>query len=198
MFNWITDQISTYGYLGIIFLMVLENVFPPIPSELIMPMAGFVASRGDLNLPVVIAVGTFGSVLGAWFWYEVGRSLGKERLKRWTAKRGRWLAIHPDDIDRMEEWFHNHGKTAVFVGRFIPSIRTLISVPAGFVKMPRIPFLLWTAAGSVIWCGGLAIAGSLLGSQYEKVSALLDPLSTIVLVAFVGAYIYRVVTWKKV
>ena len=196
MFDWITAQISNFGYAGIAFLMFLENLFPPIPSELIMPLAGFVADRGFLSLPVVILSGTLGSVAGALLWYEVARRVGKERLKRWAGKHGRWLALHPHDFDKSEDWFRRHGKSAVFIGRMVPGIRTLISVPAGFGKMPFLPFLGWTTLGSLLWCSALTVAGYLLGPHYDRVEAWLNPVSTGILLLIAGLYFYRVINWK--
>ncbi len=196
MFQWITDQVSMFGYAGIAFLMFLENLFPPIPSELIMPLAGFVAHSGRLALAVVILSGTLGSLLGAWMWYEIGRKLGKERLKDWAARRGRWLGLHPDDFDKTDDWFQRHGRTAVFLGRMVPGIRTLISVPAGFAEMKRLPFLAWSALGSLVWCAVLAIAGYSLGAQYARVESVVDPLSKAVLIGIAALYFYRVITWK--
>ncbi len=196
MFQWITHQVSVFGYAGITFLMFLENLFPPIPSELIMPLGGFVAHRGRLDLVPVIVAGMLGSLLGAWMWYELGRKLGKARLKAWAARRGRWFALHPDDFDKTDDWFHRHGNSAVFLGRMVPGVRTLISVPAGFAEMPRLPFLAWSALGSILWCSILAIAGYLLGAQYQKVESIVDPVSKLILAGVVALYLYRVVTWK--
>ena len=196
MFQWITTQITTFGYWGVAFLMLLENIFPPIPSELIMPMAGFVAQQGLLKLPLVIAAGTFGALIGAWFWYEIGRHLGKERLKNWAARHGRWFGVHPHDFDRTEDWFRRNGNSAVFIGRMVPGIRTLISVPAGIVHMPRLRFLGWSALGSLTWCSALAFAGYLLGTQYQLVEKLLNPASTAIMIVLVLIYLYRVITWK--
>lgn len=196
MFQWITAQITAFGYWGIAFLMLAENVFPPIPSELIMPMAGFVAHQGLLRLPLVVLAGTIGAVLGAWFWYEIGRKVGKERLKALAHKHGRWFGVHAHEFDTTEDWFRRHGNSAVFIGRMVPGIRTLISVPAGFVQMPRLRFLGWSTLGSLFWCSALAIAGYVLGTQYQRVEALVDPVSTAIIIAFIGLYLYRVITWK--
>lgn len=198
MFQWITTQITTFGYLGVALLMLLENIFPPIPSELIMPMAGFVAHQGVLSLPLVIAAGTLGALIGAWVWYEIGRKLGKERLKNWAMRHGRWFGVHPHDFDSTEDWFKSHGNTAVFVGRMVPGIRTLISVPAGFARMPRWRFLAWSALGSLLWCSALTIAGYILGTQYQLVEKLVDPVSTAIMAVLVLVYLYRVITWKPV
>lgn len=196
MFQWITAQITAFGYVGVFFLMFLENVFPPIPSEVIMPLAGFVAHQGQLHIAGVIGAGTLGALAGAWIWYEIGRSLGKERLKRWATKHGRWFGLHPHDFDSTENWFRSHGNTAVFMGRMVPGVRTLISVPAGFAKMPRGRFLAWSALGSLGWSSLLTTAGYILGSQYHLVEGVMEPISTAIIGALVLVYLYRVITWK--
>src|SRR3546814_7553399 len=112
MFDWITGLVEDGGYLGVAALMLAENLFPPIPSELIMPLAGFAAARGDLNIILVVASGAAGSLLGAVFWYAVGCWLGSERLKRWAGRHGRWLTLAPDDIDKAVAWFDRPRPTA--------------------------------------------------------------------------------------
>jgi membrane protein YqaA with SNARE-associated domain len=131
MFDWITGLVERTGYVGIALLMLAENVFPPIPSELIMPLAGFAAAQGELGMAGVVAAGTAGALAGALLWYGLGRWVGLERLKRWAAEHGRWLTVSPDDLDRAAAWFGRHGGAAVLVGRLVPAVRTLISVPAG-------------------------------------------------------------------
>ncbi|ABR89331.1 dedA family protein [Janthinobacterium sp. Marseille] len=196
MFHSIVDIVSQGGYLGIFLLMLAENVFPPIPSELIMPLAGFVAARGELNIFVVILVGTAGSVVGALPWYYAGALFGKERLKRLAARHGRWLTVSPGDIDKASGWFERHDAAAVFFGRLIPAIRTLISVPAGGVKMPMLPFLLYSTVGSLIWTSFLALTGYLLQSQYEVVQHYVDPVSKAVVYTVIAVYIYRFIRFK--
>ena len=120
MFDWITGLVERTGYLGIALLMLAENVFPPIPSELIMPMAGFTAARGALNMVGVVVAGTVGSLAGVLLWYYIGRWIGLERLKRWAAKHGRWLTISPEEVDEAAAWFDRHCGKAVLIGRLIP------------------------------------------------------------------------------
>jgi membrane protein DedA with SNARE-associated domain len=196
MFDWIAGIVEEGGYGGILLLMLAENVFPPIPSELIMPLAGFLAAQGKLNGGLVIASGTLGSVLGAVFWYLVGRKLGLARLKRLAIKRGRWLGTGPGDLDRAHTWFTRHCGKAVFIGRLIPALRSLISIPAGISGMNWPRFLLFTMLGSSIWTALLACAGYLLEDQYARVAKWVDPISTGVLVVLVGTYLYRVATFK--
>lgn len=194
MVEWITNLISDAGLGGIVFLMFLENIFPPIPSELIMPFAGFVAAQGDLNIFMVILAGALGSILGAIPWYILGRLLSAERFRIFLAKYGRWLAFEPKDMDRTNRWFDRHGGKATFFGRLVPTVRTLISVPAGMSHMNLGWFFFFTAIGTTIWTSFLAGAGYFLESQYEDVSVWLDPVTYIVVAVIAIAYIYRFVT----
>lgn len=197
MFDWITAAVEQTGYLGIAFLMLLENLFPPIPSELIMPLAGFVAARGDLNIVLVVASGAVGSVLGALFWFYVGRLLGRERMKRFVSRHGRWFTMTPEEVEEAFAWFDRHRGKAVFFGRLLPSIRTLISVPAGIARMPLVPFLLYTTIGTALWTAFLAAAGYLLESQYHRVEAYVNPVSNFVLIAAVVIYAWRALTFGR-
>jgi len=193
MFDKIVEIVSAFGYIGVFLLMLLENIFPPIPSELIMPLAGFVAARGDLNFITVILVGTAGSVVGALPWYYAGAKLGQARMKRFAERWGHWLTLSPEDVDKASEWFDRHGKGAVFFGRLIPAVRTLISVPAGIAGMSMTKFLIYSTLGSLIWTALLALGGYLLESQYEKVSEYMNPISTGVVVLMVLYYLYRLI-----
>lgn len=196
MFDWITAAVQQTGYIGVFFLMLAENVFPPIPSELIMPLAGFTAAQGQLNIVLVIIAGTAGSLLGALLWYYVGHWFGRKRLKRWASKHGRWFTLTPDEIDQAFDWFHRHAGASVFFGRLIPTIRTLISVPAGIANMGLVPFLAYSAVGTALWTALLAAAGYLLESQYQTVEHWLNPVTNVVLGLIVVVYIYRVVTFR--
>ena len=197
MFDWIAGLVEDGGYLGIAALMFAENLFPPIPSELIMPLAGFAAARGDLNIALATAAGAAGSLLGALFWYYVGRWLGSARLKRWAGRHGRWLTLTPGDIDRSCAWFNRHSGKAVFIGRLVPAVRTLISVPAGIAGMGLPRFLLYSALGTVLWTAFLAGLGYLLGDQYRKVADWSNPLSNAVIGILVIWYLYRVATFRR-
>jgi membrane protein DedA with SNARE-associated domain len=197
MFNWITGLVEQTGYLGIAFLMLAENVFPPIPSELIMPLAGFTAARGELNIVGVVLAGMVGSIAGALLWYYVGRRVGCERLERWAGRHGRWLTIAPEEVDDAMRWFRRHGGKAVLVGRLIPAVRTLISVPAGIFGMNLPAFLLYTGIGTAVWTALLAGAGYLLEGQYRQVSEYLNPASNAIIAVMVLWYLYRVVTFRR-
>lgn len=197
MADWIIGLIEQHGYLAIAALMLLENVFPPIPSELIMPFAGFVAARGDLSPAGVLLAGVCGSVLGTLPWYWAGQRVGNERLKRWAGRHGRWLTVSPGDLERGERWFAHHDAGAVLFGRLVPALRSVISAPAGVARMPFARFLLWTVLGTALWTATLASLGYLLDAGYERVSRWLDPVSTAIVVGAVLAYVWRVATFRE-
>lgn len=187
MAEWIQQLMDQLGYLGILLLMVLENLFPPIPSELIMPSAGFAAARGELNLFLVIAAGTVGSVVGTLPLYFVGRVFDEERLVTWADRYGRWLTLKGDDIRRADAWFDRHGRAAVLFGRLVPGIRSLLSLPAGMSDMPLGQFVLYSAIGSGLWASVLTAAGYLLGEHYDRVEAYIAPASKVVLAVLLAA-----------
>ncbi len=193
MFDFITSWIAAGGAFAVAALMFLENVFPPIPSELVMPLAGYNAAKGDVSPWFTLVAGLIGSVAGAWVWYELGRRLGRERLLEWIDRHGRWLTLDRDGMERALGWFERHGAAAVFLGRMIPTVRTLISVPAGLQGMGLGKFLAYTTGGSLIWVGGLYGAGYLLESQYERVESWLNPVTNVVIAGIVLIYLYRVV-----
>jgi membrane protein DedA with SNARE-associated domain len=197
LFDWIISLVQQLGYGGVALLMFLENIFPPIPSELIMPLAGFNAARGEMSIWLVILAGTVGSLAGALAWYEIGRRVGTKRLCRLAHRHGRWLTMSVADVERARDWFQRRGGLAVFIGRLIPAIRTLISVPAGIARMNLPLFLVYSIAGTTLWTAFLAGAGYALQSQYEKVEAWLNPVSNIVVGLLVLIYLYRVITWQS-
>ncbi len=198
MSDFIIGFITEWRYLGIFLLMVAENIFPPIPSELIMPFAGYVAARGDLNTIGVLVAGTLGSLIGTSAWYLVARIMGLHRFIWLCNKLGRIATLSEDDIDKAHHWFERHGWMAVFIGRLIPAIRTLISVPAGLAAMPFGRFLLISTAGTVLWTAILTGAGFLLQASYDTVEAWIDPVSTGVVLLAVVIYVYRFITWKPI
>lgn len=187
--EWVLGIMAKFGYFGIIFAMFAENVFPPIPSELIMPAAGFAAARGDLNILLVIVAGTFGSVVGAMPLYYLGTLFNKERLMAFTKKYGKYVFVRPEDVLSSDAWFDKHGKKAVFFGRMVPGIRSLISIPAGMNKMPLTSFLVLTTLGASIWTTILTLAGFYLGKNYEVIATMLAPYSKIFLVLAVAIII---------
>lgn len=168
------------GYLVIGVVMLLENVIPPIPSEVVMPLAGFLVHQGKLDLIPAVIAGLVGTVLGAWFWYGVGRLINEEQLERWLQRHGRWLGISADDLARSRRWFNHHGAALVFWGRVVPGVRTLISVPAGIELMPQRSFLAWTTAGSLLWVLILTVTGSALGEGYKRVAGWIEPFADLI------------------
>lgn len=197
LIDWIVTAIERAGYLGIFLLMLLDNIFPPIPSEIIMPLAGFAAARGQLGLVGVFLAGTAGSLSGALVWYAVGRWLGRERLNTFAARHGRWLTLSPAEVDRAGTWFARRGGNTVLVGRVIPGVRSLISVPAGVSGMPLAPFLAYSTVGTVVWTGLLAAAGYRLSENYRAVAGFIEPIGNGVLVLALALYLYRVATFGR-
>lgn len=196
MGDWITSAISSIGYLGVLLLMLLETVFPPIPSELIMPLAGYLVSQGEMTLWGAVLAGTVGSTLGALALYWCGRRIGERRLKNFVDRHGRWLTISRNDVDRISGWFERHGGWTVLVCRMIPGLRSLISIPAGIHRMNVPKFLLYTVVGTALWTALLVCAGYLLGSRFEQVGHWLGPVTNAVLLILLVIYVWRVVTHK--
>ncbi|MFM7086308.1 MAG: DedA family protein [Cyanobium sp.] len=190
------------GYGAIFAAMFLENLFPPIPSELIMPLGGFYVQQGKLALLPVVLAGLLGTVLGALPWYGIGRLVNERRIEHWLERHGRWIGISPQELQRSRQWFNRHGTLLVFWGRLVPGIRTLISVPAGIEMMPFGPFLLWTTAGSLIWTLLLTLAGLALGEGYSNVEQWIEPIAKVVKVLLVAAVVGGVVwlglrSWRR-
>lgn len=190
----VTDIIERLGYTGIAGLIALENVFPPIPSELILPLAGFMAGRGDFWLPAVVLAATIGSVIGALILYAAGVWLGDGRL-RWLVRRyGRFFGVREHDLDRANRWFDHYGVTVVFFGRLVPVIRSLVSIPAGIRRMPLGRFVVYTALGSTIWNGILIGAGWALGDNWEEVGdyvSYFQYVVVLVILVAVGLFLWR-------
>ena len=199
MFDFISNLITTMGAVGVGLVMFLENVFPPIPSELVMPLAGFNAAQGNMSLVAIFLWGTLGSVLGAWLWYEVGRRLGQARLERFIDRYGVWLTLDREDVESAIAWFKRHDKGATFFGRMIPGVRTLISVPAGLSGMGMTRFLIYTTAGSAIWNTALIAAGYLLEANYDLVETWLNPVTNVIIAIIVIGYLWRVARqlWQR-
>jgi membrane protein DedA with SNARE-associated domain len=197
MVEWITNTMSSLGYLGIGLLMFAENIFPPIPSELIMPLAGFTVAKGEMNFVFAVLAGVLGTVLGALPWYYAGKIVSEERLRALADKYGKWMALSGKDIDKADRWFDRHGNQAVFFCRLVPGVRTLISLPAGISGMPLAPFLLYSTLGTTLWVGLLTYLGFVLGDNYDLVDEYLGPVSKIVLGLLVVAFIAWVVLKKQ-
>lgn len=185
LFLFFSDLVGKLGYAGVALTMFIESVFPPIPSELVLPFAGFAAAQGHMTLWGAYVAATLGAMAGAVFWYTAGRSIGIEVLNRMIAGWGKPFGLRLRDVEKAQEWFYVHGTKAVFFGRMIPGIRSLISVPAGLSKMPFWLFMTWSAIGTALWSIVLITAGYFLGDNYDKVAHIVDPLSKIVLVIVV-------------
>lgn len=197
MIEALGSLIERGGYAGILMLTFIETVFPPLPSEVFMPMAGFVAARGTLSLPGVITAGTLGTLAGAWFWYIVGRAVGIDRARELARRHGRLLTLHPTDIDRGVSWLDRHGAPVVLFGRMVPAVRGIISIPAGIANMPVRRFLLFSVLGNAIWTALLMTAGHQLGANYGAVARWLAPVSQLVIGAIVIAYVWRLIRFNR-
>lgn len=196
MEDWIIRLVEWGGYWGVAALMLLETVFPPVPSEVIMTVAGVSAARGTMTLEGTILAGTAGAMLGNWFWYWLAIKFGEARMHVFIDKYSRWLTLDWDEVERGERLFERYGSTIVLVARMIPTLRSLISVPAGLFKMSLRRFLVFSTIGTLGWSAALAGAGYFLGSQFGDVEQWLGPLSTAVIAAIVLTYLWRVATWK--
>ncbi|HVL19619.1 MAG TPA: DedA family protein [Amaricoccus sp.] len=185
------------GYAGIFLLMMLETVFPPIPSEVIMPIAGVRAATGPMTLWGVIASGTAGAMVGNLFWYLVARWVGFKRFCPFIERHGRWLTMDWYDVEKVERLFGRFGPVVVAIGRLIPTIRSVVSIPAGLVRMRLRRFLFWSALGTGAWSGLLAAAGYLLGQSFARVDEVLGPLSSIIVTLIIVFYIWRQATWSR-
>lgn len=169
--GWVVSVVEALGPFGVGLLVALENLFPPIPSEVVLPVAGYVASQGQMSLGWAIVGATLGAVLGAWILYGLGAWFGRDRLRRWL---DRMPLMEVEDLDRAEGWFTRHGGAAVLIGRCVPVVRSLVSIPAGLEKMSQPKFLLYTTLGSAVWNSALVTAGYVLGAQWEDVGHYSD------------------------
>jgi membrane protein DedA with SNARE-associated domain len=185
--DWILDIVHTLGYLGVALSVAIENVFPPIPSELVLPLAGFLAGQGRFSLPVVILAATVGSVAGALVLYAVGRWMGEGKVRWFVCRYGGWFLLDESDLDKSLDWFRRHGRKSVLIGRVVPLVRSLVSIPAGIARMPVLKFVIFTALGSTVWNTALIGAGWLLGEQWARVEDYTRPLSYAVLLVIVVA-----------
>ncbi|MGA1419046.1 MAG: DedA family protein [Ilumatobacteraceae bacterium] len=193
--SWVQDVIERLGAVGVALLVILENVFPPIPSEIVLPFAGFVAQRGDGSVVVMIFAATIGAVVGALVLYGIAAVIGPDRLAMFVTRFGRWFGVKPTDLVRAEQWFDRHAVAAVLLGRCVPLIRSIVSIPAGFRRMSIVPFLLYTALGSLVWNTALIGAGAILGDQWERVEPYVATLQWVVIAA-VALFVVRFAVGK--
>jgi membrane protein DedA with SNARE-associated domain len=191
VFEWIQQLMTSLGYPGVALLMFLENVFPPIPSELVMPLAGFTAGTGELSFVGVVIAGAVGSLLGQLPLYYLGRWVGEDKLVVWADRYGKWLTVSGDEVKKADDWFDRHGPKAVFFARLVPGLRSLISIPAGLSEMQLLPFLLYSALGTSLWALLLAGAGALLGENYQVVDTYLGPAGLVIL----GGILIVAIVW---
>jgi membrane protein DedA with SNARE-associated domain len=193
MTGWIADLIEAFGALGVAFLMALENLFPPIPSELILPFVGFLVGRGEIGfLPALIA-STAGSLSGALILYALGRWEGRNLILRY----GRYLRVKEADLDRAEGWFDKYDEWVVLFGRMVPGVRSVVSIPAGMLRTPFLRFVLLTTAGSAAWNTLLLGAGWYLGENWQQIEGFVGSLSIFVLVLVAVALVAAAIWWWR-
>ncbi|WP_434120907.1 DedA family protein [Salinicoccus roseus] len=200
MENWLTDIMNDFGYIGIAFLIAVENIFPPIPSEVVLTFGGFMTTQSNLGITGVVIAATAGSVGGAVVLYFLGSQLGVERLERIVGRWGHVLRLEKADIHKAQEWFDKYGYWTVFFCRFIPLMRSLISIPAGMAKMNIIPFLLLTTAGTLIWNVVLVYLGASVGNSWQTIVDYMNVYSRIVyaiLIILALILIYLFIRKKK-
>jgi membrane protein DedA with SNARE-associated domain len=196
MSDWVVRLIEQSGYLGVGFLMFLETLFPPIPSEVIMPVAGMAAAQGKMGFGLAVAAGTAGAILGNVFWYLAARALGHDRLRPIIRRWGKWLTLDWNDVDKAHRWFDRHGVALVLIGRLLPTIRSIISIPAGLLDMRFRNFVIASTIGTALWTAFLAGAGYKLQENFRDIGKVIGPLSNAVIVVIVIAYVWRLATHK--
>jgi membrane protein DedA with SNARE-associated domain len=194
--DWVVDVIGRLGYVGVALLVALENLFPPIPSEIVLPFAGFVARDGRATLPGMIMAATIGSLVGAWALYGIAAWIGPARLETFLIRYGKWLRLTPADVTKAERWFDRRAVVAVLVGRCVPLIRSLVSIPAGFRRMPFATFTLYTVIGSLIWNTALIGAGYVLRDNWDRVEPVLNVVQYVVVALIVAAIAWLL--WTRV
>jgi len=197
MYDWVVRLIDWGGYGGVFLLMLIETVFPPIPSEVILPIAGMRAANGPLGLPGVIVAATLGTMTGNTIWYLAARSIGLDRFRYFIENYGRWLTMDWYDVERVQHLFGRFGASIVFVGRMLPTIRTFISVPAGIVRMTLPLFLIWSTVGTALFAAALAGAGYAAGSRFHRIEEIAGPISSAVFIGIVLWYVWRQLTWNR-
>jgi len=196
----IIEVMNKFGYIGVLLLIAIENIFPPIPSEVILTFGGFISTTegSTLNIVGVIIASTIGSLVGAILLYYIGKVLNKERLKKIVSgKLGKILCLKPKDIESADKWFDKKGNKTVFFCRFIPVIRSLISIPAGMSEMKMPKFIVYTTIGSLIWNSVLVILGAIVGENYEKIVNIFSTYSKITLIVLTLAAIIAIIVYKK-
>jgi membrane protein DedA with SNARE-associated domain len=194
MSDWVVRLIEQSGYLGVGFLMFLETLFPPIPSEVIMPVAGVAVAKGRMSYGLTVAAGTAGAMLGNILWYLAARALGHDRLRPVIRRYGKWLTIDWKDVERVHRWFDEHGMALVMLGRLVPTIRSIISIPAGLLDMRFRSFVVASTIGTALWTAMLAAAGYRLQEKFDRVGDVIGPVSNVVIGLIVIVYVWRLFT----
>lgn len=190
MEEFVISIMNQYGYFGIFFLIFIENIFPPIPSEVVLLFGGFMTTYSKLGVPLMILFSTLGSVVGAIVLYYVGKILNKERLKKFVSgKVGKMLRLKASDIEKADRWFDTKGNKTVFFCRFIPVVRSLISIPAGMSEMAMTKFLLYTTVGSAIWNTVLLVIGNRVGKNWKDILGIMDQYSHVVLILLIILFV---------
>lgn len=188
--RWVQDIVISLGYPGLFALIVLESTMVPIPSLLVMPFAGFLAAQGHFSLPVILVINTVGALTGSGLSYWLGAAGGKPLL----LKYGKYVLVRPKDIEKTEVYFAKHGTWTIFVGRFLPVIRHIISIPAGIARMPLVPFFSLTGLGASLWGGGLMVLGYVLGARWKEIEGKAKSvdhlIALVIVVAIVGVALY--------
>ncbi len=198
MTGWVEELIRNMGYWGLFFLSFLENIVPPIPSEVVLPLGGYLSTQQqEMNFWGVVLAGTAGSVLGAILLYALGRIFRVEHLRAWAEHHGHWILLDPEDIDQAMDWFNRHGKRTIFFARVIPGVRSFISIPAGSTGMNIGIFLLYTTAGTAIWTTVLVYAGRVLGQNYDDVGMVIQWATYGVIAMFLGSVVWWVMKKRK-
>ena len=201
--TWVQDVINQFGYFGVALLVIIENVFPPIPSEIVLPFAGFVAQQGagaaqsDTSVIGMMIAATIGSVVGALILYFVSAAIGPDRLRAFVEKFGKWFGVKAADLVRAEAWFDRRSSLAVLVGRCVPLIRSIVSIPAGFRRMKLSSFVVLTALGSAVWNIALIGAGAVLKDQWDRVGDYVGVFQWVVILAIVVFVVRFVISLVK-
>jgi membrane protein DedA with SNARE-associated domain len=195
--DWVIRFIDWAGYAGIFILSLVETIILPVPSELILPLAGMRAANGPLDLTGVIIASTAGSMTGNTIWYLAARSIGLGRLRPFIERHGRWLALDWDDVEKVRRLFGRFGSGIVLTGRLLPVIRTLVSIPAGIVRMRPLRFLIWSTLGTAAFAGMFAGAGYLAGTNFHRIDDVAGPVSSAVVGGIFLWYVWRQLTWHR-
>jgi len=201
MFDWAYDLVVRLidwgGYFGVYLLTLLETVVPPIPSEVILPIAGMRAANGPLGLPGVIIAGTLGSMTGNLFWFLLARRISEDGLRRFVIRHGRWITMDWRDVEKAQRLFDQHGGGIVFTARLLPAVRTFVSIPAGVAHMPLGRFLAWSTMGTLIFCAAFTGAGYAAGANVVRIEEIMRPVTAVIVGGIILWYIWRQLTWKR-